>query len=122
MFSLFKKRKVAPSSEDFAAILRQQRDAVCEDFKVRWIAFNNAVHFKAEVPLSEKIDAFASPIQQYYESKYPILASGTAEMFWLALFTAILESGTHPKEQVNGAIAELKGKYARAKQKSTNAL
>jgi hypothetical protein len=114
MFSLFKKRKVAPSPEELTAILRQQSGAACEDFKVKWIAFNSAVHFKAEVPLSAKIDAFASPVHQYYESKYPVLASGTAEMFWLALFTAILESGTHPKEAVNTAIAELRKKHARS--------
>jgi hypothetical protein len=87
---------------------------VCEDFKVKWIGYNDAVHFNGEVPLLAKIDAFASPMRRYYESKYPALASGTAEMFWLALFTAILESGTHPKEAANTAIAELRRKYARS--------
>lgn len=31
-------------------------------------------------------------------------------MFWLILFTAILESGTHPKDEVNAAIADLQQK------------
>jgi hypothetical protein len=114
MFSLFKRRKVAPSPKDFTAIIKQQSNAACEDFKVKWIAFNNAVHFKDEVPLSARIDAFASPVHQFYESKYPVLASGTAEVFWLALFTAILESGTHPKDAVNAAIVDLRKKFARS--------
>ena len=81
--------------------------------KGKWIYFNETIHLKADVPLPQKIDLFVQPIQQFFQSKYPLLLLGLSEIFWLTVFTAILESGTHPKEEVNAAIAELKGKYAR---------
>jgi hypothetical protein len=109
MFSLFKKRTAVPTPEELGG----QTSTATEDIKAKWIHFHNTVHFKVEIPLSEKIDAFIKPIHLFFEKKYPALAVGPVEVFWLATFTAILESGTHPKELVNAAIAELRSKYAR---------
>ncbi|MEK6663459.1 MAG: hypothetical protein AABY73_06295 [Pseudomonadota bacterium] len=109
MFGLFKKRQAVPSAEE----LNRRTAAAREDVKDKWIQFNNTVRLKAEIPLSQKIDSFAQPVQQFFQIKYPVLLQGPTEIFWLTVFTAILESGTHPKEEVNAAISELRRKYAR---------
>lgn len=108
MFDFFKKRQSAPTAEDLSALAA----SALEDVKNKWVYFNQTLQLKAEVPLSEKIDFFAQPIQHFFQTKYPLLLNGSSEIFWLTVFTAILESGTHPKEEVNSAIAELKSKYA----------
>jgi len=85
--------------------------AAIGDVKAKWIQFDSTVHWKADVPLSAKIGAFVEPISKFVEGKYPTLMRGPAEVFWLTVFTAILESGTHAKDDVNRAIGELKKKY-----------
>jgi len=110
MFECFKKRPPAPSADE----LRQLTASACEDVKAKWLHFHETVHLQAEVPLSQKIDFFVQPVHQFFENKYPVLLRGPSEIFWLTVFTAILESGTHPKEAVNAAIAELKTKYSRS--------
>ncbi len=109
MFGLFKKRRSVASADDLRKLTASARD----DVKVKWIQFNKTVHLKEGTPLSRRIDAFAEPIQQFFETKYPALLLGSSEIFWLTIFTAVLESGTHPKSDVNAAIADLKLKYAR---------
>lgn len=111
MFGLFKKRASVPSADDLRRLTASARD----DVRAKWLQFNETVHLKTETPLSQRIDAFAQPIQQFFESKYPALLLGSSEIFWLTIFTAILESGTHPEAEVNAAIAELKSKYARSR-------
>jgi len=110
MFRFFKKRNSVPSAEDLGQITGSAR----EEVRTKWIYYTQTIHFRPEVPLSERIDSFAQPIHQFFENKYPILLVGSSEIFWLTVFTAILQSGTHPKEEVNAAIAELKKKYARS--------
>lgn len=109
MFGLFKKRQAVPSADE----LRRQQSAAREDVKNKWVHFNQSVQLKSDVPLSQKIDFFVQPIQQFFQSKYPLLLQGPTEIFWLTVITAILESGTHPKDEVNAAIAQLRSKYAR---------
>jgi len=91
--------------------LRRMTSAALSDVKRKWIQFDSTIHLKAEVPLSKKIDLFVQPITQFIEKKYPALMLGPSEMFWLTVFTAILESGTHAKDDVNRAIGELREKY-----------
>lgn len=110
MFGFFKKKPSVPSADE----LKQLTASAREDVKAKWVHFHQTVHLKAEVPLSEKIDFFVQPVQQFFQNKYPVLLQGPSEIFWLTVFTAILESGTHPKEAVNAAIAELKKKYGRS--------
>jgi hypothetical protein len=109
VFSIFKKRKTTVTAEDLPA----QNAAATEEIKAKWVSFHNTVHFNADVPLSEKIDAFVTPVHIFFEKSYPVLAAGPAQAFWLSVFTAILESKTHPTEQVNAAIAELRTKYVK---------
>lgn len=110
MLGFFKKKqKGFPSADE----LKRLTAAACEEVKAKWVYFNETIHFKESVPLSQKIGSFAQPIQEFFKSKYPVLLLGPTEIFWLTVFTAILESGTHPKEKVNAAIEELRIKYAR---------
>jgi uncharacterized protein (DUF2132 family) len=110
MFGLFKNKPAAPSAKELKRLTGLAR----EDVKAKWIHYHKTIHLSPDVPLSQKIDFFVQPVHQFFESKYPLLLAGPTEIFWLTVFTAILESGTHPKEAVNAAIAELKSKYARS--------
>lgn len=89
--------------------------AARHDVKDKWVYFHSNIHLKADVPLSQKIELFPNPLQQFFQTKYPVLLAGPSEMYWLTIFTAILESGTHPKDEVNAAIADLQAKYAKSK-------
>jgi len=106
MFGFFKKRASLPTTEDVQLIAASAR----QDIKRKWLYFDQTIHFKAEAPLSEKIDLFAQPLREFVAKKYPLLLT-SGEIFWLTVFSAILESGTHSKELVNEAIEELQGKY-----------
>ena len=105
MFGFFKKRSTTTELENSTS-------AALEDVKRKWIDFDAALIFKDGVPLSEVIEIFAQPIQEFFQNKYPVILLGPAETFWLIVFTAILESETHPKKEVNAAIEELQEKYA----------
>jgi hypothetical protein len=98
-------KSAAPTSGELKAISA----AAIEDIKAKWIQFDTVIKMKAGVPLSAKIDSFVEPITSFVDTKYPTVMQGPAEALWLILFTAILESGTHPKDEVNRAIGELRG-------------
>jgi hypothetical protein len=61
--------------------------------------------------LADKMDLFIEPVHLFFERKYPVLAAGPASVFFMATFTAILESKTHPAAEINAAIATLESKY-----------
>lgn len=110
MFEFFKKRQSTATADD----LEKSVSRAQEDVKQRWRQFHEAVHLKEGTTLATKIDLFAQPIQQFIQSNYPVVSNGPTEVFWLIVFTAILESGTHPTEEVNSAIATLQTKYAKS--------
>jgi hypothetical protein len=91
--------------------LRAMTASALTDVKSKWIQFDSTIKLKADVPLSVKMDTFVQPITLFIEKRYPALMHGPPELFWLTIFTAILESGTHAKDEVNAAIGELKKKY-----------
>src|ERR1700691_1870968 len=107
MFAWLKKKAPAESGIDQ---LRALGAEATETIKAKWVQFHNTVHLKADVPLVHKIEIFIGPIHEFYKRKYPVLAEGPAEVFWLTAFTAILESGTHPKTAINAAIEQLRSK------------
>ncbi len=110
MFEFFKKRlSVSPANELGKSVSLAQ-----EDVKQKWLQFHEAVHLKEGITLATKIDLFAQPIEQFIQSNYPVISKGPTEVFWLIVFTAILESRTHPAEEVNSAIAALQAKYAKS--------
>ncbi len=107
MFEFFKKRKKLLSADE----LSQMTAMACTEVRDKWIHFHNTVHLSDEVSLEQKIDFFSQPLSEFFRKKYPQMLLGGSELFWLTTFTAILESGTHSKEQVNAAIDALQGKY-----------
>jgi len=111
MFGLFKKRQSPPTAAELSALAA----SALVEVKDKWVFFNQTIHFASEVSLAEKIDLFVQPVQEFFEKKYSVLLLGSYEMFWLTVFTAIPQSGTHPKEEVNLAISELRKKYAGAR-------
>jgi acyl-ACP thioesterase len=87
-------------------------DSALAEVKGKWIVFDRTVKLNDSVSLGQKIDLFAEPLSDFFQTKYPTLLSGGSQVFWLTIFTAVIESDTHPKAAVNDAIAELRGKYA----------
>lgn len=107
MFGFFKKPPTPPSIESLKAL----SDSALAEVKTKWAGFHQSIHLKSGVPLAAKMDMFSQPLLKLFQDKYPQLLTGGPELFWLTLFTAVLQSGTYPKEEVNRAIAQLKSKY-----------
>lgn len=107
MFGLFKKRNQFLSAEELSRLSQAARAEVRE----KWLQFHHSVHLEAGVPLAQKIDLFAQPLAEFFQQHYPQLLLGGSEIFWLTTFTAILESGTHSKDEVNSAVVQLQAKY-----------
>lgn len=79
--------------------------------KQRWLTYNETLKFKSDVPLESVIEAFSLPVKGFVEMHYPLLLAGGGQIFWMMIFTAILDSGTHSKDSVNQAIEILAEKY-----------
>lgn len=107
MFGFLKKRHKNPSADDLSRL----SEMACDEVREKWLYFNKVLQFKADVSLAEQIDIFSKPLSEFFQQKYPALLLGGSEIFWLSTFTAILESGTHPKDEVNAAVAQLQQKY-----------
>jgi hypothetical protein len=112
MFGWFRKR--ARTEAEIADDLMRQTIACTDALKVKWIDFNGTLAFKDTVSLNEIIELSADPASTFVEQNYPLLMSSTRSgtHFWMTIFTAVLESQTHPKDQVNAAIEELRKTYA----------
>ena len=110
MYNPFKKKQPTPPNAEELGRLAAQ---ATEETRQKWVHFHQTVHLKPDLPLAAKIDFFSQPLSEFFKTKYPKLLFGGSEIFWLAIFTAVLESGTHPKEQVNIAVADLQKKYGR---------
>lgn len=103
------------SSADLTAELTAKTHECTTKIADKWRYFNEKVPFKKEVPLAQRIEAFSLPIQQFVEDHYPVLLKSPdpGEFFWTMLFTAVLESKTHPAGDVNCAIEVLGQKHQR---------
>ena len=44
-------------------------------------------------------------------TKFPITKHAPPSVLWMAVFTAVLESKTHPTDEVNKAVNLLRAKY-----------
>ena len=109
MFGLFKKRK-PPTPPPIDPDVRME-DAI-NSIKNKWIALNDKLVFKEGLPLSEIIEVFITPVREYIFSAYPEYYDAPNDLIWIMVFNAVMDSGTHPKSEVNEAVAELEGKYA----------
>jgi len=95
MFGFFRKKHSNPDARE----LERLSASALNDVKEKWKQFVGMMHFKEEVPLSQQIDLFAQPAHEFFQNTYPSLLAHSTEIFWLTLFTAILESGTNSKEE-----------------------
>lgn len=108
MFRWLRKHSV-PASADLSAIVA----AATSDLSATWKEFIAAVHLKLEVSLATRIDIFCGPASKFLANKYPALSNTPPHVFWMMIFTVVLESKTHSGEDVNRAISELRAKYAK---------
>ena len=111
MFGLFKKRKPTPSPSSDE--LKAHMDITTDALRTKWTDLHQQLKFKSDVPLSEIIETFIVPAREYVISKYPEFSGLPNQVVWTMVFSAVMESGTHSKEAVNEAVAELDAKYAK---------
>ena len=109
MFGLFKHRKSTPPSSDE---LKRNMDLATDVLRGKWTAFHQQLKFKSDVPLSEIIEIFIVPAREYVVKTYNEFATAPNQIVWMMVFNAVMESGTHSKEVVNEAVAQLEAKYA----------
>jgi len=103
MFRFFRKnRKLSPTQELL--------NMAIEDVKDRWINYTQTSRFKNDVPLSENIANFAHPLAEFFKKRYLNLYQYDRSIFWYTVSMAILNSKTHPKDEVNLALKELDAK------------
>jgi hypothetical protein len=67
-----------------------------------------------EVPLADRIEAFASPAMAGMLQNYPSTKAAPPGALWMMIFAAVLESKTHPLEESHEATAQLEAKFARS--------
>lgn len=113
MFGFLKGKKPAPPTE---SELRAIVAAAEIDIQERWVRFAQELHFKHEVPLSGRIEAFAPLAQEFIRSRYPTILTAPAGVFWLLIFNAVRQSGTNPVDEINVAVSELRRKFANTAQ------
>jgi hypothetical protein len=65
-----------------------------------------------EEQLAHEIEGFGSSATAFIYTKFPIMKQAPPNLLWLIVFTAVLESNTHPAADVNKAIDMLRAKYA----------
>jgi hypothetical protein len=87
--------------------IRMQAEECTENIRRRWLYFIDTLKFKPEVTLTEVIESFAMPIQEYVEAHYPLLIASSPELFWMMIFRAIQIASTHPQADLNVATEEL---------------
>jgi hypothetical protein len=61
--------------------------------------------------LAAEIERFAQGAFSWMFTRFPITQHAPPFTLWLAIFTAILEANTHPKDLTNKAIDLLRDKY-----------
>jgi hypothetical protein len=104
------KESAAPK---FGRQLNQMVSSACRDVAEEWVRFHRNSAARDAMPLEERLEGFVKDMQPFLDRKYPLLSPGSNGMFWLTTLTAILESGTHPKADINAAIAALRVQYER---------
>ena len=106
MFRFFKKKRELSKTEELL-------NMAVEDIRDRWINYTQSKRFKNDVTLSENIDNFVQPLTKFFKNRYLDLYQYDSSIFWYTVSTAILNSKTHPKHDVDSAINEVNAKYAK---------
>jgi hypothetical protein len=106
-------RRKEPDADVLAAQLSKQSEMCINQIKGRWLYYNKTFVFKPEVRFSEIIETFSIPMREFVHQSYPMLLVSGEGIFWMMLFSAIQQSGTHDMETLNNAVAEIEKKYIR---------
>jgi hypothetical protein len=98
-----------PQAPDIEAEVKAISDLCVEAFKLMWSGLNS----KADTPeaLAAEIEEFSQSAFWFMFTKFPLTKQAPPYFLWLTVFTAVLESKTHPTAQVNEAIELLRAKY-----------
>ncbi len=105
---MFWKKRKSPTEQ-----VKADTDAIVRSLGPKWRMFCETLIFKEDVPLWQRIELFANPALEFMFQNYPSMKHAPPKLLWMMIFTAILESKTHPTEEVNTAICQVLAKYAR---------
>jgi hypothetical protein len=106
MFGWFGKK---PTQADIDSQAKAAYEQSVEVFKRTWAELNP----KASTPeqLAYEIEQFSGSAIRFMYTKFPITKHAPPSVIWMAVFTAVLESKTHPTDEVNKAVNLLRAKY-----------
>ena len=104
---MFWKQRKTPEEQ-----VKADTAAIIASLGPRWRYFYETLPFKDNVPLSDRIEAFATPAISSILQNYPSTKHAPNSLLWLMIFTAVRESETHSMAELNVALAELQKKYA----------
>ena len=98
--------------------LRRQCADARRELKQKWMGFIATVHFKEDVSLIQRIEAFATPAMMYYVKTYPSLMSRGPGLFWANLTAALLETESCDPHELDAALKSLEQRDGRFAQPS----
>ena len=105
-----KKRK--SREDEIAEQLHAEAARVVEILTGKWVQFQTMVPFRADVPLADRIEAFMMPAREGILQNVPIMRMAPNALIWEMIFVAVIESKTHPADEVSKARETLAAKYA----------
>ena len=88
-----------------------QTDQCIHQIAEKWVYYNTTLKFNPEIPLSEIIEGFAIPIQQFVRNEYPLLDAAGPALLWSMMFRGIEQTRSPSPDAVNRAIQELDAKF-----------
>ena len=102
MFEFLQKDVQNRTAEGMLAVAHIAREEIQE----KWLSFNDGMPDDKGASLSEKMGLFYPSITNLFDEKYPILVLSGQDVLMPTVTRAIYASGTHPREQVDAAIAQ----------------
>jgi hypothetical protein len=107
VFGWFRKKTVPP---DVEAQIKAIYDVCVAALTKVWLDIDPRTTTIEE--LAVEINKFGTMATEVMFTKFPIMKQAPAKLIWLIVCTAVLESKTHPVDDVNKAIDLLRAQYA----------
>jgi hypothetical protein len=104
-------RKRKSREEEIGEQLSAEAARIVEILKGKWVQFQTLLPFRADVPLADKIEAFVAPAREGILKNVPIMRVAPDALIWEMIFVAVIESKTHPADEVSKAREILAAKY-----------
>lgn len=95
--------KIELRAQHIENLIKNEADVALKELKQRWIFFCQSLHFKEDVPLESQISMFLPLGLNYLNKNYRYLSKAPPHVTALLFLTAVMDSKTHDREEVNRA-------------------